>query len=325
MAQPSLLALESSDQASPREEVPKPLVPAAASQIAADDLSSLEVKMTPLTLQPQPDVTFFLVQFHDAYTFRQFCEFARLVLPNLPICLQERKMTIVRGNGAVSLIISVEIFGRKLENYHMDMRYVNSPQTRCHYINPNLPNLHNNIKTIGKKEYFVMYQTTSYPGSLLLHFPLRGGSLGIVQLEEYEPITYSINDPITEDDEPNIKVRLIDFCSVCTAMVRNKYNEATLCCYPRGARFQGGSGLGMDGRLGSWGDIKGVSLQTRIKLQNIKALAKLQNVCPSGIISIYCQAPGKVRLDTDIGSYGHMTIYLLDESSASSSSSSAAE
>lgn len=291
--------------------------------------------MDPLALQVQTPMfqnpTFHIVaraDFVDGYTFRQQWEFYKQSLSCAPMFFTENGVSIRRGNGTTTLIVDTLMRDDDLMDHYVDKTRWNWKD--CHVINVNLKDFHGHIKSVAMKESVRIYQYAEYPE--LVFIQLYGGNKNsngyiTVRTEKFEPIDYHIDDGSKETDKPNVKVPLAMFCTACGNVARVKFPYAVLRVYPKGAHLMAGNEIGTSSRNAHWGDCSGivesksrlavkgktktpVVYSTKIPLDVVKAMVKMTNFNKGGLLSIYGNGDGVVRLQTPVGHYAAARIHL---------------
>ena len=298
------------------------------------DLVLMPQDHTPMYNHPSLHIVV-MANFNDGYTLRQQFEFYKCALTCTPMFFTEEGINITRGNGGgngPTLIVSTKMRAKHLFDYSVDTTRWNWPENKCHVVNVNLADFHQNIKSVAMKEGVRMFQYAEYPQILIIQ-PYGGNknSAGhiTVRTEKFENLTYDIDDGSTSSDKPNVKVPLPLFCTACANVARVKYPFALLKVYPRGAHLLGGTETGSSSRNSHWGDCTGIvesksRLAVRGKAQTpivyttkippavVKALVKIANFNKGGLVEIYGNGDCVVRIETPIGHYGLATIHLIE-------------
>lgn len=282
----------------------------------------------------------FCVEFLDGYTFRQAYEFFKMTLTTAPMFLSPEGITILRGNGNASLVANTQIRGHQLLRYEFAPEYANYKasdlRSSVHVVNCPLAKFRENIKGTARKEAIRMFQ---YVGDQSIYIQVYGGNKNAaghvtVKTEPYEHIQYQFgeyNQPVTS---PNYKIPLVEFCNACSNIGKIKgCSNAKIVCYPNGVAIGACSETGVTDRYNRWGvcdDENPVGLQggprlliqgnvvsrkvysVKVSIDVIKALGKLSNLTNNGILRVYSECDGLVRLMISISYYADMTLFLTE-------------
>jgi hypothetical protein len=279
---------------------------------------------------PQQQVPVVYVDFSDGHTVRQIFEFFRAGLPCAPMMFTERGIEIERANGFASLFVRCFISRRNLISYSFNKARCNDPAQSRHIINFDLPGFNTQVKSLAKKEGIRLAQYAENPDYIFgqPYGGVKTTSQGAIffRSQQYEPVTYRINDEITPDTIPNQVISLSSFCSACINACRSKYPYAYIMTYPDGVRIVAGNETGSTGRRDAWGDCSGFANRinrdgveekvqiepfvTCIPLADIKALTKTSNLHQSGIVRVYSSRQQLTRLEIPAGSLCEITIIL---------------
>lgn len=283
----------------------------------------------------------FCVEFLDGYTFRQAYEFFKMTLTTAPMFLSPEGIIIQRGNGNASLVANTQIRGHQLLHYEFAPEYANFKtadlRRSVHVVNCPLAKFRENIKGTARKEAIRIFQ---YVGDQSIYIQVYGGNKNAaghvtVKTEPYEPIEYQFGEYTQPITSPNYKIPLVEFCNACSNIGKIKgCSNARIVCYPNGVAIGACSETGVTDRYNRWGvcdDENPVTLQggprlviqgnpvsrskaysVKVSIDVIKALGKLSNLTNNGILRVYSECDGLVRLMISISYYADMTLFLTE-------------
>ena len=210
---------------------------------------------------------------------------------------------------------------------------INQPR---HILSFVLADLMAHIKPLAKKESLRLFHYAEEPR--YIHGQLYGGnkissqSTIRVLITKYEHKVYNIPN-ISADIRPNQVVPLSSFCNSCTNIVRSKSSSCKFEIYPNGVRIVATNNTGLVSRTDPWGDCSDQMIKpkknlkepdeivsvkpfiTHVNKDDIKALTKMNNFHPSGIVRIYSNSNEFTVLKVKLGAFGVCTSILKNKDS----------
>jgi hypothetical protein len=206
-----------------------------------------------------------------------------------------------------------------------------------HAMNFDLKQFQQVVKNVSKKDGIELAIYEGNP-NILVHF--FGSSKNnemktTIRSTEYKSSNIKIADSSFSQalDAPNCKVPLSSFCSIFNNLATVKCTSATINCYPKGIVIGSHTANNVVSRIGEWGicdtgqkmvnTIRGPELiirrqsvktfySTSIPDTVITPLSKIYNLCPNGLVQIYCESDNMVRFLTCVGTYATMMIYIIE-------------
>lgn len=283
----------------------------------------------------------FMAEFSDGYTFRNLIEYLKGTNTHGNFEFSPLGITYCRSDASNTVLNDILIRAHDLTYFQY-----NSKDEKI-IVGLTIANLRSVTKSIGKGDSIRIYML---PDDHLLYLKiishnakaLSGDNVVFVRPQMIEMINYKINGYKREENEPNCTVPVSDFSRMCTSMNSIKCNCVVIHGKPKGVVFQGMLEGEISGRIDQFGfcdeissipnniDIYNVVIKTppvkapklkikvakeggtKIRIQTIKALAKLNNLTPKGIVKFYVEKDLPVKIVVNIGSYGKLTVYLRD-------------
>jgi hypothetical protein len=297
----------------------------------------IKASKIPLSITPE---LIFLVDFSDGYSHRQLMDIAKLTVTSYPLFFSALGITMQRGNGAKTAIISCELNQHNFAYYLFNNKLVSNPSSDAneayHVICPNISKLREAIRPVARKEGVRFYQ---YKGDACMYVQVYGGTKNgegcgtIVPLEVYDHIDYELDEYHQTFDKPNCRIPLAEFCGFCAVVSRTRgVHHVEFRTYAKGVWIlsidSSGNIIG-DKKWGECDDSHRVPIYVpggpriifhggsttshytiNIAVDTIKALAKMTNLVVNGILRVYAERNELLRLQTSVNYYGPLTFYL---------------
>lgn len=261
------------------------------------------------------DELIFEIDFHDGYTLRQLFEFLRLALPCAPLTINSKGIYLERGNGQNTMLVRLFINRKNLIKYYINEEKFNDKGCNQHKVNINIAFFLEQIKNISKRDGITIYQSSDYR-DYVFGKALGGGKLlsqGVIyfRTQAYEHISYEVEDGVKENDLPNHVIPLVSFCTICSGIAKTKNNSAIIV-YPNGVRIVTYTQTGSMGRNDTWGncDDSQKKFVTKVSHSDMKALSKMINLNPNGIVRVYSKKNQITRLEVPCGVFAELTVIL---------------
>lgn len=258
------------------------------------------------------------VTFHDGYIFRQLMHFLESNFECVPMCFTENGIFLSGGNDINSLVCKNFFDKNELLEYKLDMEKINDPVNGCHMININLKEYYNQIKGIAKKESISLCQyekrqdivfITSYGGND------TNDGYDILKTEDFTNKCYDTTE-VDSIQEANSKTTLLSFALACKKSAKIKRVNSTFKLSKTNCKIISKNEVGTTSSIADWGFCKRkktvVFYETLVNSKILKKLEKISNLNTNGVIRMYCNSDGIIRLETKLGTMGHTCIYLID-------------
>jgi hypothetical protein len=300
---------------------------------------------TPLEITSEKKAIRLRVDFTEGYSFRKTFEYLKQTngQGNLLFFPNEIIYTETDENRTLLNDIRIQTCDLTKYDYNSDEESI--------AIGFTLSELVTITKHIGKKDSLLICLLHGDPNVYLQIIGANNkacdrGSVYILRSQNINPQIIYPYEYDRAENNPNCAVPISDFCKMCSAMNSLKCNSVTIKGYPYGICFEGirpGNITGRIDRFGncemplqktlslikpstgddgsSGGQVQQVRLNIRspsnevkiqIPISTIKALSKLNNITPGGVIKFYTEQDKALKLICNIGCYGKLTILLND-------------
>lgn len=258
---------------------------------------------------------YFSASITDGYSFRSLIDYLRTTNLSGKFVFSSTSITYVRGNTDGSIVNQVVLFPSEFieYNYH--------PHNVEFEFSVNLSRLRQAVKSVAKRESIRIFKNKK---SKLVTIQPVGKSKG------KNPVyAETINDeqkyilPDVVNRKPNFSVSVSDFCTMGVGMniVKSSYvifmaKKFGMSCtgYFDSDKESNRTDLGFTGDVKTTecnGDIDNEFIgEYKVGITMIKAMSKISNMNPSGIIKIYLFQNGPMVLSTNVSNYGRINIYL---------------
>jgi len=277
----------------------------------------------------------FVANFCEAYSFRNLIEYLKAFHSEIDFVFKKDGIYILRSNAKQDLINEVWINARELTYYEYnedEEMFVRGVDTAS---------LKTAVQLIGKKDSarFSMLKNDDSFRLQIMGFNNKDfdGNVNKIKTKAIERQEIELNDYKRSLSEQNFVVPLADFAKSCKPM-SSQCNFVYLSQFPRGAKIEkitnGVSGelvnkFGIidEKVLNSSDEKTGPKLVIRqddikrikIRSENIKNLAKTNNMSGSSNMRFYFENEIIIRLNCNIGCYGSLTVHMVDADSVSAS------
>jgi hypothetical protein len=275
----------------------------------------------------------FYAEFSDGYSFRNLIEYLKSTNTNGNFVFHKEGISYSQHNNSNSLLNFIELRSCDLPIYiyRSDEEFIR--------VGINLSNLRSITKSVGKKDSIRIYMLFNNP---LLHISisspntkeLNRNNVSVIRPQKLESIEYNIDPYKREENYPNCTTPAFDFNKMCSAMNALKCSHILVYGDETSIVFKGMFDGDLVGRTDTFGMSKKKEIQDvmssnnnpyspdthqinyshyiKIDVSTIKALGKLNNLSPNGTIKMYMEEDLPLKMISNIGSYGKLTIYLRD-------------
>lgn len=267
------------------------------------------------------DKLVYSLEITNGFVFRQIFElYTKLVIERIPIFLQKDNITIRTGTGSkngMKLISNVEIITSDIIDYYFneEMADVKGDED-CPAIileQFNISNIGNNFKAIAKTNAVKLFKEKESKRVGIETIGLINDT-SYIECAKYQSVEHDLSGFDTISDVPNIRININQFCSIMKGMTKGEPEYISFKVYQKGLEVESWSNSGSKMRNGSWGNIKSDKFfETRVNNSVIKAFIKINNMAPYGIIKVFSNKKGYLKLTHKIGEYGYHEIFLIDE------------
>jgi len=272
----------------------------------------------------KPDECIFEIVITDGYSFRNLIEYLKITNSKGNLIFREDGIYYQQTNVDDSILNQFHIRSKDLGQY----RYNSESEI---VVGVNLSNLRQITKPVGRRDGIKLYMLKDDPKEYLyfLIHATKGENrenISYIQPEHVEKIDYTIEGFTRTDGDPNLFIPAGQFTKLFTTISSLKCINCLITAYHNGVSFQGNKVNGTSGHLERYGicGTKSASFNDgtnvdeemvgAITIDNptIKALTKLGNLAHNDSIKIYMEKDCPLKLITNIGSYGKLTIYIID-------------
>jgi hypothetical protein len=283
--------------------------------------------------------------FHDGYSLRNMLVLIRQTTPRANLIFTKDGITIKETDASDSILTHCEIYGDELLNYQYNVYDDNGDLVEALALGFQTTDMQKATKIVGKKNGIKLYVKKVENPSICVQRILSpssstsDGNLGglrivnilPVDIQEFEEIKYT-------RDRPNVKPTSTEFAKICQDFASYKCTHTDIISFDNGLILQGFESSTMKSvePLGRVPDIKhyqsshqiGYSgdkskpklnvitkdeiCRIRVHSKIIRAMAKFNNLSPSGIIKLYLEKDNPFKIVSAIGTYGKLTLYIRD-------------
>ncbi|AHH01571.1 hypothetical protein pv_4 [Pithovirus sibericum] len=262
----------------------------------------------------------FMAEFHDGYSFKNLVDFMRRINPIAIFEFSHDRIDIFHHDiDAKHILAHVTIKGHELSQYHL--KCCNTCDGNCKdgllSIGMNLKDLQKFIKPVGKKDSLSMYKRSedhviyvqpTGPGSKSAQSNFSVFSPCVV-----EKIRITMPPYATPEHKPNCIIPATTLSQTCNGMNILKSGNIRIRVI--------GSDLTIDNLTDdrSLGRVDTFSMKPQqnsaeyeifVKVSTIKALVKLSNLNPNGLIKVYTEPEVPLKMICRINGYGKLRIYI---------------
>lgn len=257
--------------------------------------------------------------FNEGYYCRKIFEFLDKNLTAAPIFFTKDGIVIERANDLGSIAIQTFVDKDQLLEYNVkineDEEEYNPP-----FINLKLRDFLVNIKNARKNTKICICQYEELPNIVFLGFSggSKQNSFQIFKTEDFDFKKYSFGEEEHIKPDANVIISLVEFCDSCVHKGISKSEFSTFKTTPKGLKIKSPTSSGTNKCIGEWGD----SSESRanrnnkryVKVKNtiLSGISFLKNLNPGGVLLVYCNKQGMLRLESKVFSIGQIYIHLLD-------------
>lgn len=269
-------------------------------------------------------------EFADGHSFRNLIEYLKSTNTEGNFVFSADQITYSKADATNTVLNDVVIWTSKLSNYQF-----RSPEPIM--VGVNNANLRAITKSIGRKD---SVQLAMYQNDIRLYLQIIGANakpssqdnINIITPRRVTEDSYYIREYTRNEGNPNCSVLSTNFCKMCAAMNSIKCTYVTIIGLYKEMVFKGMMEGDIIGRVQKF--VNDESLATsqnskkkgprliiqneepvtiRTRIATIKALSKINNLSnPSGMIKMYLEPDRPLKLVSNVGNYGQITIYLRD-------------
>lgn len=213
-------------------------------------------------------------------------------------------------------------------------------QEWIHIINIDTVDLVEHVKSVSKKDSLIISQRLSKPDVIQIQCcgNKTDGGIVTIRTRNYTPVSYNIVEANRRPTTcPNVTIQLSKFCNCLLSLVKSRFSKIFMRIYSEGVTIIGTSQSGS--RSATFGRISNPSSsssqndsvsapqasslynQINLSIQSVSALIKMMNFNTDGVVRIYCSTNTMARIETSIGCFGNMRVYVLDASTNNKGSS----
>lgn len=285
--------------------------------------------------------TIFCIEFSTGYIFRQFVEFSKRVSKELPLAISRKGISTAFCSSSRQMIVNAVIRSEDLTKFYVNKQKVNVPFDEkyplnewSHIINVDAIELFEHVRTVAKKDGIRIMQRINRPDFLQIQIygNKTDGGISNIRLKTYTPVSYNINEVNRRPTTcPNVTIQLSKFCNCLLGLVKARYVKINMKIYKEGVVIMGTSSAETASRGSSFGitssspsdssssSASATALYHHMTLssQTVSALTKMINFNNEGVVRIYSSSNGFARIESHLGCFGTVRVYLIDKTSTS--------
>ena len=289
------------------------------------------------------DASFFAT-FVDGSSFRNMIEYIRL--PNIEGVFRFTKHNILyeQGDSDNNILNVVDLTTYELTEYSF------SSKTDEVVVGISLADLRNITRNVGKKDHIDLYKLSTEPKNLYIQIRSqseKGSESNLYLL----PITctsytmYRMPDYMRGERDPTCTIYQSDFSKLCKSLNTIKCSHAVVHGFAKGMIVKGFLNTGVIGSVKEFGKCNNNPTQTNLKsivphgvtniirsnrppprlhigeigeierfkidINILKYLIKLNALSPTGTIKIHIEKGLPLKMVTNIGTFGKISVYLM--------------
>ncbi len=281
--------------------------------------------------------SFFVAELLDGYSFRNLIEYLRATNTTGNFRFGKDGIFYEQADASVTVVNQFEIHTHELIHYEFSSRNEEI------IVGVNITDMRSVTKTIGKKDSVRIYKKANDP---ILYIQTMGNlersneraNMSTVRPHKLEVVYYDFPEYSRGEKNPNCIVQASVFSKACAATSSIKCRSVVITGTGKGLILKAMMENGIVGRIENLGETgyngseyseskiiqsssNGLklrlnvrspteSLDMKVKSTTIKALSKLNNLSPSGMVKIYTQPGNPLKLSCKIGTYGILNIYI---------------
>ena len=269
----------------------------------------------------------FLISISDGYSFRNLIEYLKITNSTGNLVFRSNGISYQHSNLDGTILNQFIIRGDDLPTY----KYFSEGEIN---VGVSLTNLRLITKPIGRKDSIKMYmKKDDYKGYLYLHInspkSIDRENVSFIQPEHVENVEYIVEGYEREAGDPNLSIQSQQFTKIFTTINSLKCVTCSIKVFQNGIVFEGIKSNGTSGHIERYGDCGNKNSyilknenednltfvdEINIKTNTIKALSKLGNLSHNDSIKVYMEPELPMKIVTNIGSYGKLTIYIRNMS-----------
>jgi hypothetical protein len=312
----------------------------------------------PLILAENPDNIVFSADIIDGYSFRNLIEYLKTTNKKSNFIFTRQNIFYAQANANVTVLNVAILFASELS------AYTYNSNLESEVVGLDISSLRIITKPIGKKDSVRLFKLVNNQLFFIQIISQNNRSSNRTNLNMVRPTTlplqnYAMPTFTRSEEDPNCKIPASELAKTCNAINSIKCTHAWIRGFPQGIRIHGIIGNNIVGRSDSFGNTTepvpttimsvepspmrpgGLAGQlskrlvirpspparkdTKVAVSTIKALAKLNNLCPNGIVKFHINdftgVDDAIKLTTNISTYGRLMIYLRDVDAVISGSS----
>jgi hypothetical protein len=278
----------------------------------------------------------FYFEIGDGHSFRQFVDFMGATVTSIPIYISKDRIIIQQGNGSSQYSTATTfVGGLEMDTHRLLNFYYNEERCGESMMIPlKIKNLKERVKQASKKDSIRFLKYTGEDEIYTqIHSANKKGGLLKMKIDRTADISgdYDFSDLKQPEDAPNCRILLSDFCAACSSLLSTSGTTvAVINCYPKGMEIYGANDSVPVSDPTPWGEclkaervISGVRIPARnakkppgitinVGKNMVKAMVKMRNFAQNGIVNVYCERSGIIKLTTYLGYYGNVSIYLVE-------------
>jgi len=261
----------------------------------------------------------FCISISDGYSFRNLIEYLKITNSTGNLVFKQNGIYYQQSNSDGTILNNFYIRAEDLPTY----KYYSESDIN---VGVSLTNLRLITKPIGRKDSIKMYmKNNDEKGYLYLHInSVKSGdreNVSFIQPEHVENIDYIIEGYTRQVGDPNLSIQSQQFTKIFSTINSLKCVTCSIKVFDNGMMFEGMKSNGTSGHIERYGECgqrdgnftvhdKKIIGEITIGSAVTKALTKLGNLSHNDSIKLYMEEDLPLKIVTNIGSYGKLTIYI---------------
>jgi hypothetical protein len=264
----------------------------------------------------------FSISISDGYSFRNLIEYLKITNSTGNLIFKPNGIMYQNSNVDGTILNEFNLRAEDLPTYKF---YSEGEIT----VGVNLNGLRLITKPIGRKDSIRMYmKNNDEKGYLYLHInsakSIDRENVSFIQPEYVDNVKYIVEGYTRQVGDPNLSIQSQQFTKIFSTINSLKCVTCGVKVFESGIAFEGIKSNGTSGHIERYGDCGrkpdgsidinddiGVG-EIGIKTNTIKAMTKLGNLSHNDSIKLYMEKDLPLKIVTNIGSYGKLTIYIRD-------------
>lgn len=255
----------------------------------------------------------FIAEFYDGYSFKNLVDFLRRINTTAVFEFRPHLIECYHHDQELKNILAhVVIKGKDLYKYHLET------EGDSLSVGVNLRDLQKLIKSIGKKDSLTIYKKKKeqfiYIQVSNSNNKSSQNNFSILRPCKVEQVIIDIPRYNTPEDYPNLILASNSISNTANSMNVLKSSLVRIRVQGNDLTIDNLSDDRSSGRVDSFAmrkyDGEKIEYESLVKVQTLKALSKLQNLNPSGLLKLYLEEGKPIKIVSRLASFGKLRAYL---------------